>query len=70
MTTGRTVGGNQASIRPTNLKSGGASYSNQSDDPGMITAGPRARDDRPYAKSGMKKGAGRNTSFFFDKRYL
>ena len=70
LTTGRTVGGNQASIRPTNLKSGGASYSNQSDDPGMITSGPKARDDRPYAKSGMKKGAGRNTSFFFDKRYL
>ena len=71
LTTGRTVGGgNQASIRPSNLQSGGASYSDRTDDPGMVTAGPGSDRDRPYAKAGLKRGAPKKSSFYYDKSYF
>ena len=70
LTTGRTVGGGQASIRPSNLKSGGASWSDQTDDAGMVTAGPGASSERPYAKAGLKRGANKRSSFYYDKKYF
>ena len=71
LTTGRTVGGgNQASIKPSNLQSGGASWSDRTDDSGMVTAGPGSSRNRPYAKAGLKRGAPKRSSFYYDKSYL
>ena len=61
---GITIGGNQASQRPSNLKSGSPSYGSKSSDRGLITSGPKYKDDRPYAPRGMKKGSPISSSYF------
>ena len=67
---GIAIGGNQASIKPTSIKSGGPSWSDKSDDRGAVTVGPKAKDDRPYARAGMKRGSDKQSSFFYDKNYF
>ena len=61
---GITIGGNQASQRPSKLKSGSPSYGSKSSDRGLITSGPKYKDDRPYAPRGMKKGSPISSSYF------
>jgi len=61
---GITIGGNQASQRPSNLKSGSPSYGKKSSDAGLITSGPKYKDDRPYAPRGVRKGNPINSSYF------
>ena len=67
---GIAIGGNQASIKPTSIKSGGPSWSDRTDDAGAVTVGPKAKDDRPYARAGMKRGSDKQSSFFYDKNYF
>ena len=51
-------------------KRGKASYSDRTDDAGMVTAGPGSSRDRPYAKAGLKRGAPKRSSFYYDKSYF
>ncbi len=61
---GITIGGNQASQRPGNLKSGSPTYGSQSNSAGAITSGPKYKDDRPYAPRGVRKGSPISSSYF------
>ena len=61
---GITIGGNQASQRPGNLKSGSPTYGSQSSSAGAITSGPKYKDDRPYAPRGVRKGSPISSSYF------
>ena len=62
---GGTVSGNQASLGSRDLKSGSGAYGNNRDrDYGQVTEGPITIDDRPFARSGMKKGASTGATYF------
>ena len=63
---GITVGGFPGSRR-NDLSSGGTAYSERNDRSrrrNRITAGPRVKDDRPYARRGMKGGYSSGSTYF------
>ena len=60
---GITVGGFPGSRR-NDLTSGATAYSDRSRKRGRITAGPRRREDRPFATRGMRAGADLGSSYF------
>lgn len=67
---GSTVGGNQASSGYGNLKSGQGTFGSDVNAPGQITSGPKVKDDRPYAKKGMRVGAGKDATYFAAGSYF
>tara|TARA_R100001443_G_scaffold2645_1_gene8670 strand:- start:185 stop:1282 length:1098 start_codon:yes stop_codon:yes gene_type:complete len=62
LTTGFTVGGFPGSRR--DLRSGSTATSDRSRKRSMITAGPKVKDDRPYAREGIKSGSERGSTYF------
>ena len=60
---GFTVGGFPGRRRG-DLRSGSTAYSDRSRKRSRIAAGPRVRNDRPYATRGMKGGYGRGSTYF------
>ena len=60
---GFTVGGFPGSRR-TDLKSGSTATSDRSRKRSFITAGPKVKDDRPYAREGLRKGSDTGSTYF------
>ena len=60
--TGITVGGAPGSRR--NIRSGGTAYSDRSNKRSRITAGPKVKDNRPYAKAGLRSGSETGSTYF------
>ena len=60
---GITVGGFPGSRR-NDLTSGSTAYSDRSRKRSRINAGPRRREDRPYAARGIRSGADLGSSYF------
>ena len=60
---GITVGGFPGSRR-NDLRSGGTAYSDRSRKRSRITAGPRIKEDRPYAARGIRGGYSSGSTYF------
>ena len=60
--TGITVGGAPGSRR--NIRSGGTAYSDRSNKRSRITAGPKVKDNRPYARTGLRSGSETGSTYF------
>ena len=60
--TGITVGGAPGSRR--NIRSGGTAYSDRSNKRSRITAGPKVKDNRPYARAGLRSGSETGSTYF------
>ena len=60
---GITVGGFPGSRR-NDLRSGGTAYSDRSKKRSRITAGPRVKNDRPYAPRGVRGGYSSGSTYF------